>query len=573
MHHAVDRSVIATGPKGEVAHRDLIAHSAVFEPRLHRVTDRVHCAVGFGLANATLIVGPEGAIVVDSGKNVGEAEAHQAQFDTVPGGGGVRAVLYSHSHYIDGTSAYRARNPEVEVWGHEDVDANHRMFSAEAGPRLLLGALRQFGFLLPPEGPDAMPNYGLGPFLFGPTADTGSGYLAPDHTVAGDTEVTIAGVRIALYEHASDSEDTLVIHLPDDDLVINNHVWPSLFNIFTMRGEPYRDPNVHLAGIDRILELDPEHLVGVHGPPVSGRENVRRLLTTYRDSIQFIWDQTVRGMNLGLEPDELVDFVQLPESLRTGDFNGEFYGVVPHHVRQVHSGVAGWFGAECTDLYPLAPAEEAVRIVAGFGGRDTTVAEARKALEADDPSWALQLATWVLRTDDGDDEARAVKVDALRLVAQTTTSSNVRAFCLSQALELEGAIDWSWAKGYRIDEHSVLADPIGAVRVLRVLLDPRAADGVDTAVRFRFTDLDQVVGLHVRNGVAAFSPTEPPRADLGLELTGTTWAALLTGAVTLHDAVDQGTAGLTAGSLDELASIFSLFDDLPESLTTKGMAA
>lgn len=566
MHHLVDRSVIATGPKGEIAHRDLIAHSAVFAPRLEQVSDRVWCAIGDGLANSTLVVGPSGAVVVDTGKNIGEAEIHRARFAAVPGGDDVRAALYTHSHYVDGTSVYAAANPDLEIWAHEAADRNHRMFAAEAGPRLLLGALRQFGFQLPGDGPDAMPNHGLGPFLFGPTAASGDGYLPPTHTVSGESEVTVAGIRFGLYEHDSDSTDTLVIHLPDDDVVINNHVWPSLFNIFTMRGEPYRDPNLHLAGLDRILELAPEHLVGVHGPVVSGRDEVRRVVTAYRDSIQYIWDQTVRGMNKGLEPDELVDFVQLPESLASGDWNGPFYGLVPHHVRQIHAGVAGWFGAECADLFPLAPADEARRIVEGFGGRHNVVAEARKAVGADDPSWALQLSTWVLRIDPADADARSIKVDALRLVAQTTPSSNTRAFCLNQALEIDGAIDWSWAKHYTFDAASVRSDPAGAVRVLRVLLDPVAAAGTDTGLGVHFTDLDRTVGLHVRNGVAAFCEGAPSRIDVGIELSGSALAELLTGELALADAAEGGVVTFTAGSLAELRALLACFDDLPGAL-------
>lgn len=64
---------VVTGPKGEVANARLVAHSAMFEPKLHRVTDRVFCVIGHGLSNSTAIVAPDGLIVVDTGE--GEAEA------------------------------------------------------------------------------------------------------------------------------------------------------------------------------------------------------------------------------------------------------------------------------------------------------------------------------------------------------------------------------------------------------------------------------------------------------------------------------------------------------------------
>ena len=37
-------------------------------------------------------------------------------------------------------------------------------------------------------------------------------------------------------------------------------------------------------------------------------------ITRYRDRIQFLWDQTVRGVNKGMDLERLTQFVQLPRS-------------------------------------------------------------------------------------------------------------------------------------------------------------------------------------------------------------------------------------------------------------------
>jgi alkyl sulfatase BDS1-like metallo-beta-lactamase superfamily hydrolase len=84
---------------------------------------------------------------------------------------------------------------------------------------------------------------------------------------------------------------------------------------------------VLLRGIDHVISLDAEHLVGAHGPPISGVEEIRRRTTRYRDSIQFLWDQTVRGLNKGQTADQLTHSVSLPSFYDDDYLTSEFYGV------------------------------------------------------------------------------------------------------------------------------------------------------------------------------------------------------------------------------------------------------
>ena len=58
----------AVSGQGAVAHPAYLAHSEKFRPKAHKVNDRVWCAVGFGLSNVTLVLGDEGAILIDSGE-------------------------------------------------------------------------------------------------------------------------------------------------------------------------------------------------------------------------------------------------------------------------------------------------------------------------------------------------------------------------------------------------------------------------------------------------------------------------------------------------------------------------
>lgn len=551
---------VVVGPTGDVANRVLVEHGARLQPRLHRVTDAVHVLVGHGMSNGVLVIGPDGALVVDSGEGVEEATAHRDAFRSVTDAP-VRAVLYSHSHYCHGTQVwFDEPGPDPEVWGHHRIVANLADVGAEILPTYARGAMTQFGFFLPREGPDSMSNQGLGPFFFREGRAT-PGFVAPTRTITGETTTRLAGLEVTFVPAPSDSDDTVIIWIPELDVVVNNHVWPVLFNVYTLRGEPYRDPRAHIAAIDRIRAMDPEHLVGVHGPPISGRDEVRRALDDHRDALQFLWDQTVRGMNAGIHRDELAATIELPRHLRESPYVPECYGEVPYHVRAIHDGIVGWCSLDGADLHPLPPAEEARRIVEGFGGRDEVLARARSAIDAGEWSWALTTTTWLCRVDPTDDDARLAKAAALRGMARVTTAANTRGVCLTQALDLEGAVDVAAATPRRPSRFRVLSAPPGRfVEALRVQLDPAAAAEVDERLAVTFTDAGVTVGLHQHRGVCRYLPDGAADADVALALTLPSWADLASGRTTLAAAVDAGDVEITVGSLDAALAFFARFD-------------
>ncbi len=555
----IDRSMIATGPRGEVAHRALIDHSHRFERRLHTVADRVWCYVGGGTANITFVEAADGVIVIDSGDCREEAaEALTAVRDQTDRP--IRAMLWSHFHYVQGTAAYvEEADTDLEIWSHVDSPRLLAAMGAEVGPVRLRGLVSQMGIALPGEGSDAMPNIGIGPFWKDPDRSrTTPGYVPPNRFVDGPTEATIAGERIVFTPVPADSEDTLVIWFPDRGVCVNNHLWPALFNIFPLRGEPYRDPLVRLAAFDLMLDYAPTHLVGVHGPPISGTAAVRQALVESRDAIQFLWDQTVRGMNAGLTLGQLVETVQLPERFRDAYYTTEFYGMAQHHVRQIHGGVRGWFDGDAVNLFPLSPGDEANRIVAGFGGREIVLDQAHRALGVDDAQWAAQLATYLLRIDAEDADAAGIKAAALRLIARTVTSANVRSWCLTQAGELEGTLSLDRFRTHHTSARRVRdAAPDVYVHALKVQLDPTRAD-IEVGVQWRFTDSGNDAALRLRRGVAVPSTTDPD-ADVTITLDQATWAALYAGDMTASGAEAAGSLTI-AGDRELLGDYFSAFD-------------
>jgi len=520
---------ITTGPNGEVANKKLIDHSEKLAKKVYQITDGIYHFVGSGLANSTMIEGKDGLIIIDTGDCIEQSQEHyQAfkKFSDKP----VRTIIYTHSHYVFGTTTYaqKDRRNDLSIWAHKDVHRTATSFITEIAPTFTRRACFQFGMFLPAEGPDSAPNQGLGLHLFDMKKGVTSGYLAPTRTISGEQEETIDGVRFRFASFTSDTDDSVVIWMPDKKVAINNHFWPTFANIYPLRGAAYRAPDEWIAGIDFMRNLDVEHLVGVHGPPLSGQEEIHQALTEYRDGIQFIYDQTIRGINLGFSPDELVEEIVLPEQLAQSPYLPQFYGEIPYYIRQIYNGIMGWFGNDAATLHRLPLTVEAEKIIVGFGGEEKVLAETRAALDNREYAWAAQLAGYLVRKNPGHKEARQLKADSLRCIGQATTAANTRNFCLTQARELEGKVDTKRAPFKFVTKDKIIQAPPGTfIETLRVRLNPEKSTGVDQQLSIAFVDLGKSYLLHVRNGIAEFLEDVSREADLGIGLERDTWAEMI----------------------------------------------
>lgn len=547
---------------GQIAHRDHAAHSVTLERQFFEVSDGVWCLVGNGLSNQTFVRAPEGIIAIDTGESIEEMREALRELrahTSAP----IAAVLYTHFHYVSGTKAVfeDTTDRSIPIWGHQRIDDNRVRTASEIAPAYSRGLAQQFALLLPTDGADANVNVGLGKFFRDSAhAPFTPGYVAADHTFGDACTISVAGLDIDVMPAPSDADDSVTFWFPAPGVAVNNLVWPTLFNVFAIRGEEYRDPRGMLTGIDHLLGLQPTHLVGAHGPPLSGVDTIQARVTRYRDSLQFLWDQTVRATNRGLTSNEIGHSVRLPALYGDDYLTTQFYGVVEHHVRQIRSGLFGWFDGDESQLFPLPTQERARRMVEGFGGPEVVRTKARDALRTDDLRWAVELGSWLVRSEDDPLEAasddRAFLAMALRTVGQRTTSANIRSWCLTRALELEGAIDTTRFRSHRFTKRQVLnTPPARTIHLLRVMIDPDRAEGIDLHIGWHFPSGS--TGLHLRNCVAC--PTDGAKAAISVRCDIEAWADVVTNVVPLSEAISDGRL-VIEGSKSAFREAMACFD-------------
>ena len=517
----------AVAPNGARVHEDHLAQSSVLRRNFYELRAGVWCLVGNGLSNQTFIDAPEGIIAFDTGESVQEMALALQELRTRTNRP-IAAVVYTHFHYVEGTQAVLDEGNHVTplpIYGHRRISENKARTSGEIAPAYGRGLVEQFAIVMPPDGADGLVNVGLGLFYRNPAHAPGtSGFLPVTHPLPDEGAITIAGESVLVRHSPSDSDDSINFFFPNTQVCVHNTVWPVLFNVFAIRGEEYRDPRVLIPGIDNIIAWAPEHLVATHGPPLSGRDRIRETSERYRDSLQFLWDQTVRGINKGWTMDEVASRVALPALYDQDHRTSERYGVGEHHVRQIYAGLRGWFDGEESKLFPLQPHERFEKLIAGFGGRGEVAKQASAAFDADDVRWGMELATWLARSTEATTADKELLARGLRLIAERTPAANIRNWAITRARHLDGQTPMD-----RFMKHSFGARAIAHVpstdliHTLRVLLDPARAEGLRAHVRFIVDG--ESAGLLLRNCVAV--PTDGKDASVEVAMTRTTLAAIL----------------------------------------------
>ena len=119
-----------------------------------------------------------------------------------------------------------------------------------------------------------------------------------------------------------------------------------------------------------MLEYPAEILIPGHTAVIRGKDQIRETLTNYRDAIQYVLTETLKGMDRGLTPDELAETVVLPERFASLPYLQEYYGTVQWTVRAIFTGYLGWFDGNPTNLGSLPKKEKADNQIRMMGGAD-----------------------------------------------------------------------------------------------------------------------------------------------------------------------------------------------------------
>ena len=282
----------------------------------------------------------------------------------------IKAVIYTHGHGDHtGGSSVSARKAQARNLDPEQFRRGNRALRAcRLMPLFKARGALQGGFRLPPE--KRICN-GIAPVRYpsaGGAAFSGrTGAVPPDHFFSGDSTVLSAGgLELSLFATPGETDDALSVWFPAEKVLFcGDNLYRSFPNLYPVRGVGNRDVPAWIDSLNRMLALDADALVPGHTDPFIGRNEVRTVITNYRDAVRHVFDKTIEGMNAGKTPDELAAEIRLPEHLAGLDYLGEYYGNVAWAVRQIFGQYVGWFDGNPLHLYTnFTTRDEAARMAA-----------------------------------------------------------------------------------------------------------------------------------------------------------------------------------------------------------------
>lgn len=547
----VTTAFVESDAKAKAAMGALEAHcqTTIGQERIDTVAPNIHVARGFDLANTILIETKAGHVVVDAGMSPQRsARTKKALLTKFPGP--IAAVVYTHSHidHVGGAS----------VW----ADASTPVYATD---RFTEHFFKQYDALLRAEKARGQRQFGRDVSLadlpcsgIGRRPDIDAaleiGAVLPTKTFTGSMTLEIGGVEIELVEAWGETDDQLFVWVPQQRaLLCGDNFYAAYPNLYTIRGTRPRPTAQWIESLDAMRAKAPEILVPSHTGPITGAAKIARALTVYRDGIQWVRDQVIRGANAGLPIDDVVKAAAVPPHLAKEPVLNEMYGQVSWSARAIYGNTLGWFDGRAQHLYPLGDDERAAHYIALMGGREAVFA---KAKNASDPRLAIELLGHLerafvspdLRAEaPDDDEKKAINLalaSAYERLAAQVKNPNGRAYLLQSANERRGKIAPSPPLSpSRVFEESM---PIRTLlQTMATRLKPEETMDVHESVRFRIDAVDAT--LTVRRGVAelVYGPPLPntPKPVAVAKTTAATWRKLALQKIT-------GARALLSGDLE-----------------------
>ena len=465
-----------------------------------KIADGIYTINGLFASYIPVIETKNGVILYDSGTSPEIGREILKMLETVTNKP-VIAVIYSHSHYIFGSTAIKEKYPNALFIANSRLASNLASGQAagsvfpEIGPLLNGGLLQQFHMLLPREGKDAP----FGGFISFPDI---SGFVVPTVEVKDGQKLNIDGVDFQFFTGFNvDTDDQLLVWMPGKKLVLNNAFWGFMPNMYSLRGSNFRDPEIITQALFKIRDLGTEIMLSTHGMPIVGKQEVKETVETYADFYNFVKDQTLKAMLLGRSPQDLGKFLKLPEHFRNAEYLCETYGALETFAEPIYHHARGWFDNDAANIFKLTREDEAKNLIKAMGGPESVLKLSDEAIKDGDQIWALKLINYLYVTDPSNQTYRTQKAQLLYQMGMVLESQNARSWCITQAYALTNKLALP-----RLVLPDMIVNNMTPTMLLtqyKIRIDPEKAGNTNYLLAFAVGDAKKV-GLHCRYGVVEF---------------------------------------------------------------------
>ena len=378
-----------------------------------------------GNSNAYLVETSDGAVVIDTGLG---PEAQQT-FELLRSASDkpVRKLVITHAHADHIGGAHLWQTEGVETIAARAFPLRNRYYH-ELRPFQAARARVLWANVMPEGGEQRFPY---------PRVEV-------DVLVSGTHGFELGGIRFELLETpGGEGPDSVSIWIPAWEVLFSGDtLGPSTAtfpNLFTLRGENYREAIPMIDTLERMIALEPGLLLPGHLDPLRGKAEIADPLRRTADALRYVHDATVAGMNQGKDVLTLMREIELPPEFEVS----QQYGRVPWGVRAIWESYVGWFRYDSTtELYDVSVRSVYPELTALAGGPERLAERALAYVEAGNPLEALHLTEIALAADPTHRAALEVKLRCLQQLARADGGTNfqISGWLRSRIEATEGAL-------------------------------------------------------------------------------------------------------------------------------------
>src|ERR1700731_1237551 len=361
----------------------MTAQAAQDPTKVVKINDSIYMApLG---ANVYLVTTRAGNVVIDTGiaseapdaRKLLGAETHRP----------VKYIILTHGHadHIGG----------IPLW----KEAGTRIIAQRNYLEFVNYVSRLEGFFAPRNAAA----FNRPPGEVGPWAGNYGAKIDPTVFFDETYKFTLGGIEFDLFSTPGETPDHLTVWIPaykaafigDNYSGIGIPEPNSFPNLYAIRGTQPRWALDWIKSLDTVLGLKPEIVLNGHGDPIFGNQEITRRMKRYRDAIQYVHDETVKGMNSGKDVFTLMQEIKLPASYDLS----QVFGKVSWSVRGIYDGYAGWYDMNPATMYELPPSSVYPDLVKLAGGPEAIVRLATQKLETGNAVETLHLTDVALAYD------------------------------------------------------------------------------------------------------------------------------------------------------------------------------
>ncbi|MBN2355649.1 MBL fold metallo-hydrolase, partial [candidate division KSB1 bacterium] len=241
-------------------------------------------------------------------------------------------------------------------------------------------------------------------------------YITPIITFLDEYTYQLDGLHFKMTHTPGETPDHATIWIPELRAVfVGDNYYEYFINNATLRGTSTRPMLGYIHALDLALSYEPEFFLMGHGSPLIGKRPVRETVANFRDALQYIHDETIKGINAGKDVHILMDEINVPESYRLRPF----FGKVEWTVRGVYHENIGWFDENPAFMYAQPPSSIYADLV-DLAGPASMVKRAQSLLDNKEYVRVLHLTDVILKADATHRETNEIRLQALQALKAGT---------------------------------------------------------------------------------------------------------------------------------------------------------